>query len=77
MNEAQTRLDLIDPTLKAAAWGVFDRGRIRVEVIAPCRILVAGKPCEQEKADYLLVYKKQIIEPLVQPRPKPQHRFST
>jgi type I restriction enzyme R subunit len=34
MNEAQTRLDLIDPALRAAGWGVVPESRIKVEVIS-------------------------------------------
>ena len=31
MNEAQTRLELIDPALRKAGWGVIDGSRIVVE----------------------------------------------
>ena len=60
-NEAQTRLDLIDPALKDAGWGVTDGSRIQVEVIAPGRLQGAGTRGEQEKADYVLVYKNQKL----------------
>ncbi|MDA8988743.1 DEAD/DEAH box helicase family protein, partial [bacterium] len=60
-NEAQTRLDLIDPALKRAGWGVTDGSRIQVEVIAPGRLQGAGTRGEQEKADYVLVYKNQKL----------------
>jgi Holliday junction resolvasome RuvABC endonuclease subunit len=38
MNEAETRLELIDPALKAAGWGKVENSRIRCEVIAPGRL---------------------------------------
>ena len=60
-NEAQTRHDLIDPALKAAGWGVTEGSRIRVEVIAPGRLQGGGKRGDQEKADYVLVYKNQKL----------------
>ena len=60
-NEAQTRLDLIDPALKNSGWGVTDGSRIQVEVIAPGRLQGAGRRGEQEKADYVLVYKNQKL----------------
>lgn len=57
MNESQTRLDKIDPRLKAAGWGVVDDSRILTEVsITKGRITSTGhnKPL---KADYILWYK--------------------
>ncbi len=60
-NEAQTRLDLIDPALAAAGWGTVDRSRIQVEVIAPGRLLGAGTRATAEKADYVLIYKNQKL----------------
>jgi type I restriction enzyme R subunit len=39
MNEAQTRLDLIDPALRAAGWNVVPESRIKVEVITSGRII--------------------------------------
>jgi type I restriction enzyme, R subunit len=60
-NEAQTRLDLIDPLLRTAGWGVVDGSRIQVEVIAPGRLQGAGTRAKQEKADYVLVYKNQKL----------------
>jgi type I restriction enzyme R subunit len=60
-NEAQTRHDLIDPALRAAGWGVIDGSRIQVEVIAPGRLHGAGRRGEQEKADYVLVYRNQKL----------------
>ncbi|WP_423910605.1 EcoAI/FtnUII family type I restriction enzme subunit R [Candidatus Spongiihabitans sp.] len=60
-NEAQTRLDLIDPALKAAGWGVTDGSRIQVEVITLGRLQGTGSRAKQEKADYVLVYKNQKL----------------
>ena len=60
-NEAQTRLDLIDPALKAAGWGVTDGSHIRVEVIAPGRLQGAGTRAKEETADYVLVYKNRKL----------------
>lgn len=60
-NEAQTRLDLIDPVLKAAGWGVVEGSHIHVEVIAPGQLQGAGRRGEQEKADYVLGYKNQKL----------------
>ena len=57
MNEAQTRLDKIDPKLKSASWGVEDDSRILTEVaITNGRITSTGhnRPL---KADYILWYK--------------------
>jgi len=55
--EAQTRLDLIDPALKAAGWGEVEGSRIRVEVIAPGRLLGNGRRANPLKADYVLLYR--------------------
>ncbi|MCR8667076.1 DEAD/DEAH box helicase family protein [Aestuariibaculum sp. M13] len=62
MNEAQTRLDLIDPALREAGWNVVPESRIRVEVITLGRIV--GKTPKgdnrREKplsCDYVLEYK--------------------
>ena len=62
MNEAQTRLDLIDPALKAAGWNVVPESRIKVEVITAGRII--GKNHKGERlrkkplsCDYVLEYK--------------------
>lgn len=59
MNEAETRAELIDPALKAAGWGVVEESRVRREVIAPGRLLGAGKRGKQDVADYVLVYRGQ------------------
>ena len=60
-NEAQTRFDLIDPALKDAGWGDTDESHIRVEVIAPGRLLGAGRRADPKTADYVLVYKNQKL----------------
>lgn len=44
MNEAETRIELIDPALRAAGWGVVAESRMRVEVIAPGRIPAMTAP---------------------------------
>jgi len=43
VNKAQTRAERIDSALKAAGWGVVDGSRVQREVIAPGRLLGAGK----------------------------------
>ena len=53
-NEAETRAELIDPALKAAGWGVGGHSQVRREVIAPGRILSAGKRGAPTTADYVL-----------------------
>ncbi len=60
-NEAQTRLDLIDPAIRSAGWGVVGGSRIQVEVIAPGRLQGAGRRAKPEKADYVLVYKNHKL----------------
>ena len=37
MNEAETRVELIDPALREAGWGQVEASRMRREVIAPGR----------------------------------------
>ena len=62
MNEAETRAEHIDPTLKAAGWGVVDGTRIRRDYwISPGRIegsisgeVRRGNPL---RADYVLEYR--------------------
>ncbi|MDP4277350.1 MAG: DEAD/DEAH box helicase family protein [Bacteroidota bacterium] len=57
MNEAQTRLEKIDPKLKAAGWNTIDDSRILTEyVIAQGKISVSEKR-KILKADYILTYK--------------------
>ena len=57
MNEPQTRLDLIDPAIRAAGWTAANGCRMLVEQsaceFAPGRVgKVRGKPL---RADYILV----------------------
>ncbi|MEW6077299.1 MAG: EcoAI/FtnUII family type I restriction enzme subunit R [Thermodesulfobacteriota bacterium] len=61
MNEAETRAELIDPALKEAGWGVVEASRIRREVIAPGRLMGAGKRAKPDIADYVLIYQGQKL----------------
>ncbi len=60
-NEVETRAELIDPTLKAAGWGVVEGSRVRREVITLGRLQGAGTRAKQDIADYVLVYKNQKL----------------
>ena len=58
MNEAETRAEHIDPTLKAAGWGVVEGSRIHREYsITPGRVEGAGRRGKAITADYVLVYR--------------------
>lgn len=58
MNEAQTRIDLIDPQLRRSGWGEVEDSRILVEYpITDGKILAGGGRAKKYKADYVLVYK--------------------
>ena len=57
MNEAETRAELIDPTIKAAGWGVVENSRVRREEITLGRLQGAGRRAKQDIADYVLYYK--------------------
>src|SRR5262245_12225131 len=58
MNEAETRAEHIDPTLKTAGWGVVEGSRVRREDrIAPGRSEGRGRRGEPLKADYVLEYR--------------------
>ncbi len=59
IKEAQTRLDHIDPALKAAGWGEIDGSLIRVEhPITQGRLVgIGGRRAQPLSADYLLVYR--------------------
>ena len=56
MNEAQTRLNLIDPAIRAAGWTAENDCQVLVEqTVAPGRVgKVRGKPL---RADYILSYR--------------------
>jgi len=62
MNEAQTRIDLIDPALRAAGWNVIPESKIKVEVITLGRIVGKNARGENRRkqplsCDYVLEYK--------------------
>ncbi len=61
LNEAETRAELIDPVLAEAGWGKVDGSRVRREMIAPGRLIGAGKRSKQDIADYVLVYRGQKL----------------
>lgn len=57
MNEAQTRLEKIDPKLKQAGWGVLAESRLLVEQqITKGKVSLAGR-VKPLLADYILSYK--------------------
>ncbi len=63
MNEAQTRLNKIDPKLRDAGWGIVPGSKILVEqsaYIAPGRITTTGNK-NPKKPDYILEYKGQKL----------------
>ena len=61
-NEAETRAELIDPVLSAAGWGQVDGSRVAREyVIAPGRILGAGRPQKKLILDYLMLYRNRKL----------------
>ncbi len=58
MNDAETRAEYIDPSLKAAGWGVVEGSRIRREYpIAPGHIEGHGRRGKALTADYVLEYR--------------------
>ncbi|MDA3832625.1 MAG: DEAD/DEAH box helicase family protein, partial [Spirochaetales bacterium] len=61
LNEAETRAELIDPALADAGWGKVDNRRVRREVIAPGRLIGAGRRSNPDIADYVLVYRNQKL----------------
>ncbi len=63
MNEAQTRLDLIDPKLKSAGWGKVENSFIKVEFpITKGRLKgFKGERTSSLSADYVLVYKNRYL----------------
>ena len=62
MNETETRIELIDPALKAAGWGVLEGTKIRREFpISKGRLMGYGKRSTPLSADYILQYKNQNL----------------
>ena len=61
MNEAQTRLDLIDPALREAGWGVVEGSRIHVEFPITNKDKPGVRNYSQLSADYVLEYKNRRI----------------
>jgi type I restriction enzyme, R subunit len=61
MNEAETRAELIDPALREAGWSVVEGSRVGREVIAPGRLIGAGRRGKQDIADYVLFYRGQKL----------------
>jgi type I restriction enzyme R subunit len=62
MNEAQTRIDLIDPALREAGWGIVEGSRIRVEFpISDGRLIGQGRRSQPLKADYILEYNNRRL----------------
>jgi type I restriction enzyme, R subunit len=58
MNEAETRAEHVDPSLKAAGWGVVEGSRVRREYqITLGRIESHGRRGKADIADYVLVYR--------------------
>ena len=61
-NEAQTRLDLIDPAIKAAGWGTVEGSRISVEHnITQGRLVGGGRRAQPLSADYVLIYRNKKL----------------
>jgi type I restriction enzyme, R subunit len=58
MNEAETRAELIDPSLKASGWGVVEGSRILREYhITAGKIQTGGGRARPLIADYVLVFR--------------------
>ncbi len=72
-NEAETRAELIDPVLAAAGWGQVEYSRVAREyVIAPGRILGAGRPQKKLILDYLMLYRNRklaVVEAKAEDKP--------
>ena len=72
-NEAETRAELIDPVLSAAGWGQVENSRVAREyVIAPGRILGAGRPQKKLILDYLMLYRNRklaVVEAKAEDKP--------
>jgi type I restriction enzyme R subunit len=75
-NEAETRAELIDPALTAAGWGQVENSRVAREyVIAPGRILGAGRPQQRLILDYLMLYRNRklaVVEAKAEDKPLTQ-----
>lgn len=62
MNEAQTEYEYIDPTLKAAGWGIVEGSQVRKQwPISQGRLLGQGRRSKPLKADYVLRYKNRSL----------------
>lgn len=62
MNESETRVEYIDPMLKASGWGEVEESKVLREFrITEGKIQVGGKRSKPEIADYILVYKNRKI----------------
>jgi len=62
MNEAETRAEYIDPSLKVSGWGVVEGSKVLREFrITDGRIQTGGKRSKPEIADYILIYKNRKI----------------
>ena len=62
MNEQKTRLNYIDPALRAAGWGVVAGSHIRVEFsITQGRLVGKNRRVYPLRADYVLIYKNRRL----------------
>ena len=61
MNESDTRLNKIDPAIKAAQWGVEDGSYIRTEYFFTKGKISKTKKGQAKKADYALIYKGVLL----------------
>jgi type I restriction enzyme R subunit len=62
MNETETRVEYIDPALKASGWGIVEGSRIRMEFpINKGRLIGHGQRNKPDKADYVLQYKNRNL----------------
>ena len=60
-NEADTRAELIEPSLTQSGWGQVENSKVRREVIAPGRILPNGQNETGEFADFVLLHKNHKL----------------
>lgn len=61
-HEDVTRIDLIDPALKAAGWGIVEGSYIRTEFpISKGRLIGHGQRSKPDRADYVLQYKNRNL----------------